>query len=117
MPIPLRKPQDDKALFFPRWDCFCCHDSGIVPDYLIRMIPSYEDYSGSTHKNVLCTCVAASRFSGMRDAFDNSLTRDQQAFFHQHCFDDWLATNKAIANGSTKRQELMGAISTFSKSL
>ena len=117
MPIPLRKPLDDKALFFPQWNCFCCHDSGIVAALLVRSIPAYETYDPSIHKNLLCTCLASSRFSDIRDAFDQGLTREWREHLHNQSFDDWMATNKAIANGCTERDLLMGAIKNFSQAI
>jgi len=27
---PLRPPEQDGEIWQPRWDCFCCHDTGII---------------------------------------------------------------------------------------
>lgn len=43
-PLPLnpRPEEEDKELFYPSWQCFCCHDSGIVQQHLARLImPKY----------------------------------------------------------------------------
>ncbi|BAZ33657.1 hypothetical protein NIES4074_61710 (plasmid) [Cylindrospermum sp. NIES-4074] len=43
-PLPLIPEQEeDKELFYPSWQCFCCQDSGIVQQHLARLImPKYS---------------------------------------------------------------------------
>lgn len=113
---PLTRPTDDKALYFPSWDCFCCQDSGIVPDYLVRMLDGYENYYCETHKNVLCTCVSSTRYASLYDAFDQSLTREQRQWFHDYVRDGWIATNKAIASGDPTHKEIVAKIAQFTQS-
>lgn len=44
---PQRQEQEelDPEIWQPSWHCFCCHDSGIVLEYLVKMvIPDYNDF-------------------------------------------------------------------------
>jgi hypothetical protein len=54
-PIPMRpesKPDYDKRLWQPSWDCFCCHDTGFVIDRLAAYV--IEGYVGGQHKIARC---------------------------------------------------------------
>ncbi|MBO3458497.1 hypothetical protein G7B40_024940 [Aetokthonos hydrillicola Thurmond2011] len=43
-PLPLRKPKtEEEELFYPKWHCFCCSDSGIVRSHLVHLVmPNYN---------------------------------------------------------------------------
>ena len=45
IPIPVRPEEqlENKDIFYPKWQCFCCQDSGKVNDNLVRVvIPTYN---------------------------------------------------------------------------
>jgi hypothetical protein len=45
IPIPVRPEEqlENKDIFYPKWQCFCCQDSGKVNDNLVRVImPNYN---------------------------------------------------------------------------
>jgi hypothetical protein len=44
-PAPIRpREQQSKEIWQPRWNCFCCHDTGKVQiDLVRRVIPKYDD--------------------------------------------------------------------------
>ena len=58
IPLPLRpeaQPGYQKTAWKPTWDCFCCHDTGLVRVSLIeKVIP---DYIPSRHKPVECNAT------------------------------------------------------------
>lgn len=39
-PIPTHPNEEstDHEIFFPKWNCFCCEDSGIVRSHLVRLV-------------------------------------------------------------------------------
>lgn len=54
-PLPLRRecePDYQKEIWQPHWRCFCCHDTGFVPDRLATYV--IEGYRGGLHKIVEC---------------------------------------------------------------
>ncbi|AFW97233.1 hypothetical protein ANA_P10065 (plasmid) [Anabaena sp. 90] len=50
-PINPEEPQD-KEFFYPKWHCFCCQDSGLVSQNLVRLI--IPNYDNNQDKWVLC---------------------------------------------------------------
>ncbi|WP_199317783.1 hypothetical protein [Richelia sinica] len=52
MPINPRTEATEKGVFYPRWRCFCCADSGFIQLNLIRLI--IPDYNPHQDKNVIC---------------------------------------------------------------
>ncbi len=75
-PLPVIPPLQDEEeeLFYPRWHCFCCQDSGIVNAHLVRLVmPNYDD---RRDKWVACQNLGCNKFnerwSGVPlDNFDN----------------------------------------------
>ncbi len=54
-PIQLRdevEPGYEKAAWKPTWKCFCCHDTGLVRDSLIKKV--IKNYVSGRHKPVKC---------------------------------------------------------------
>ena len=49
---PDKAPDVDQEVFHPGWQCFCCHDSGLVNYHLVKLvITKYDDWH---HKMVAC---------------------------------------------------------------
>lgn len=61
----LLNPQldEEKEIFYPKWKCFCCEDSGFVQNRLIRMIIPEYDYNQD--KNVACQNPSCKKFNEM----------------------------------------------------
>ncbi len=45
-PLPMRPEEEkpDQEIFYPKWECFCCQDTGKVQPYLVRRIIPHYDY-------------------------------------------------------------------------
>lgn len=56
-PIPLRSEEEnqEEEIFYPRWRCFCCQDSGLVAQDLVHLI--MPQYNPDRDKWVLCQAV------------------------------------------------------------
>ncbi|MBD1895552.1 hypothetical protein [Coleofasciculus sp. FACHB-129] len=68
LPRDIIRPEDepgrDKELWQPNWKCFCCHDTGTVQPYLVRMV--IDGYRWESDKIPVCqnpSCIAASGIS------------------------------------------------------
>ncbi|MDK2411895.1 hypothetical protein QHH11_24575 [Aphanizomenon sp. PH219] len=44
--------EEEKEIFYPHWNCFCCQDSGFIQHHLVRKI--IPDYNYNRDKNVAC---------------------------------------------------------------
>lgn len=42
----------DQELWQPDWKCFCCHDTGLILEHLVRRLA--PEYDGTKHKRVVC---------------------------------------------------------------
>ncbi|WP_138506306.1 hypothetical protein [Nostoc sp. PA-18-2419] len=43
LPINPKKEEEDKEIWQPSWDCFCCQDTGQIQAHLVRLIiPDYD---------------------------------------------------------------------------
>ncbi|WP_414553054.1 hypothetical protein [Anabaena sp. CCY 0017] len=67
-PIPLRSEEEnqEEEIFYPRWRCFCCQDSGLVAQDLVRLI--MPQYNPDRDKWVLCQaghCDASKRWENV----------------------------------------------------
>lgn len=53
-PIVVREESeiDDKEIWQPRWNCFCCHDTGIIRRHLTDQV--IDNYTWDNHKLPLC---------------------------------------------------------------
>lgn len=47
------KESEDKEIFYPDWNCFCCHDTGKVQPHWTRLI--IPDFDWNKDKIPLCT--------------------------------------------------------------
>lgn len=68
-PLPMRKEDEiasgEKELWQPRWDCFCCADTGIVRPHLAAL--ALDGYDPKRHKFPRCVspgCKAGSEWDG-----------------------------------------------------
>lgn len=75
-PLPVIPPEveEEKEIFYPKWHCFCCQDSGIVAVNLVRLI--MPNYDHNRDKWVACQNLGCDKFderwSGVSaDNFDN----------------------------------------------
>lgn len=54
-PLPLRDealPGYEPAAWKPNWKCFCCHDNGIIPERIVKIV--MPNYVTGRHKPVKC---------------------------------------------------------------
>ena len=62
-PLPVIPPpqEDSEEVFYPKWHCFCCQDSGLVNIHLVRLVmPNYDD---NRDKWVICQNLGCNKFS------------------------------------------------------
>ncbi len=62
-PLPVIEPQpeEETEVFYPRWHCFCCQDSGLVRTGLLRQVmPNYDD---NRDKWVACQNLGCNKFN------------------------------------------------------
>ncbi|OUL23990.1 hypothetical protein BV378_20390 [Nostoc sp. RF31YmG] len=62
-PLPVIEPlpEEEKELFYPKWRCFCCQDSGLVRPLLVKLImPNYDD---NRDKWVACQNLTCNQFN------------------------------------------------------
>lgn len=60
LPVIPPQPEEEKELFYPKWHCFCCQDSGLVRSMLVRLImPNYDD---NRDKWVACQNLTCNKF-------------------------------------------------------
>ncbi|AFZ28359.1 hypothetical protein Cylst_6588 (plasmid) [Cylindrospermum stagnale PCC 7417] len=67
-PVPLRPEEEnqEEEIFYPRWRCFCCQDSGLVSRDLVQLI--MPKYNPDRDKWVLCqgaNCDASKRWENV----------------------------------------------------
>ena len=62
-PLPIIPPQEHSSeeIFYPRWHCFCCQDSGIVNAHLVRLV--MPNYDPSRDKWVACQNLGCDKFN------------------------------------------------------
>ena len=60
-----------KQAWKPTWKCFCCHDSGLVRESLVRQV--IDEYDPSNHKQVRCNASScqSSLSDNLFDTLDN----------------------------------------------
>ena len=54
-PLPLRdeaQPGYEPLAWKPNWECFCCHDTGIIPERIVKTV--IPNYVAGRHKPVKC---------------------------------------------------------------
>lgn len=62
-PLPVIEPllEEEKELFYPKWRCFCCQDSGLVRPLLVKLVmPNYDD---NRDKWVACQNLSCNQFN------------------------------------------------------
>lgn len=62
----------DVEIWQPKWECFCCHDSGIVVPHLAALV--IEEYSWDNHYLPLCQnlkCQKGRYYSDSLALFEN----------------------------------------------
>jgi hypothetical protein len=62
-PLPVIEPlpEEEREVFYPRWHCFCCQDSGLVRSMLVKLImPNYDD---NRDKWVACQNLSCNQFN------------------------------------------------------
>lgn len=97
-PMRLEKePGVETEIWQPDWDCFCCHDSGIIAPHLAAMIIEGYDFD----KDKLPRCVAPGCQSGSQydsDALRHSVDYQVDALTCQQLSsmerNDWIRVAK-----------------------
>lgn len=72
---PEEEPGVDKPAWYPNWQCFCCHDTGIVQNHLALMV--IEGYDQKRDKMPLCQnpgCKAGKKRSNISNCLDTRLS-------------------------------------------
>lgn len=84
----------DREIFYPQWHCFCCHDSGLVQMYLVRLV--VPNYRPDRDKWVMCQnpgCDAFStRWTDPIENFDPRFTPLTCQKLDRFSRDDWRET-------------------------
>jgi hypothetical protein len=84
----------DSEIWRPSWHCYCCRDTGLVQDYLVkRVIPNYNAFED---KPVVCQrCGAYHRGNPVRDLnHDWRFKRDLCDRLDQISRHDWQTTTQ-----------------------
>ena len=76
---PEKEPGADPEIWQPDWNCFCCHDTGIVHHYLVTLV--IDGYDSNRDKLPRCHnrgCDAGSHYDGhtLAGSVDYRLTND-----------------------------------------
>ncbi|MDY6902579.1 MAG: hypothetical protein SWZ49_31590 [Cyanobacteriota bacterium] len=116
-PIPLRRecePDYQKQIWQPNWCCFCCHDTGFIPDRLAAHV--IEGYRGDRHKIVRCRatrCIAEiGETLEASGSLDNRLTRDICDHLDFLERENWAQTLK---KQSQLRRQALGLVDELSE--
>ncbi|MFB2832921.1 hypothetical protein [Floridanema evergladense] len=90
---------EDKEIWQPKWNCFCCHDSGIVNGNLVRLV--IPDYKALSDKRPLCqNCEVSDRFHSddlpeyIAASHDYRFTREICKYLDEFGRKDWSETLK-----------------------
>jgi hypothetical protein len=87
-PIQPKAVSTDRAIYFPRWDCFCCSDTGVVtPLNMAKMAPGYHL---TTHPMV--ACVRKGCYTQAPKCAEDWIGPDDCEELHQTCRQEWLDT-------------------------
>lgn len=88
---PLSNPSEaDKGIFFPRWDCFCCEDTGTVTPHNMNKMCS--GYHLATHPMV--ACIRKGCYTPPHKEALNLIEEGDCEDLHQACRQEWLDTVK-----------------------
>ena len=71
---PDKAPRIDENVFFPPWQCFCYHDSGLVDPRLTKLV--IQEYDYSRDKRAICQrCEVGIRYDGYCDNYDQRFSK------------------------------------------
>ena len=106
------RPRQDKELFFPHWNCFCCCDTGTVTPFNATKV--CKEYRLSTHPAIACVrpgCGAISPRHAQR-----LLEPDDCEALHLDYRQDWEDTVKARQENPGEHQQQVEQIKTALRS-
>lgn len=90
---PDKEPDVDQKIWYPDWQCFCCHDSGFVIPLLAKQV--IPDYNANRDKKAACyRCEAGSLYSGCEE-YDQRFNRLICKELDKIERDNWYQTIKA----------------------
>lgn len=90
LPVDINRESTENKIFFPKWKCFCCEDSGIVRSHLVRLvIPEFN-----WNRDKLPRCNNCDAFSNREvlnkfGIIDNRFSRKLCAELDKKCREDW----------------------------
>lgn len=106
-PLPVRPEEEiENDLWQPRWDCFCCRDSGkISPDLVRRVIPDY-DY-GRDRLPICQNCNRGHDWYHLHtvDILDQRISFETCRKLDAIAREDWRLTTQALFELLKKRLE------------
>ena len=71
---PDKEPHIDETVFFPDWQCFCCHDSGFVDPRLTKLVIREYDYWRD--KRAVCQrCEEGIHYEDYYDNYDQRFSK------------------------------------------
>ncbi len=94
--LPLNpQSEEEKEIFYPKWNCFCCQDKGFVQAHLAKLI--IIDYDYNQDRNIACQNPSCGKFKEIWDQIDiaNFDTRFLPAICQKLDFfsrEDWRKT-------------------------
>ena len=107
----LENGQVDKEIWQPNWNCYCCHDTGIVRGLLIRLV--VPDFDRNRDKPVACQrrgCEASFEYRS-NPHFDKRFDYEICAELDRLSREDWkqtilnqheLAKNRAVVRAAAQ---------------
>lgn len=96
-PIPTHPNEEatEKKIFFPKWNCFCCEDTGIVRTHLVRLV--MPDFNWNRDKLPQCTnCQAILKYPAFTKfgILDNRFSLKICAELDKKSREDWAVFAK-----------------------
>lgn len=108
-PLPICSPQETgpegSEIFYPKWECFCCRDSGIVDPHLARLV--VPEYNHTRDRLPLCQMPGCSAFKNWDsltiENLDTRFTPSICQQLDQINREDWRQTRTELFELARKR--------------
>lgn len=99
-----------EQLWFPRWDCFCCADTGFIKDLLIKfVIPDYNPWTDKIPVCSNCSVIHKKNFfdpaNSIQSSLDTRIDRATCQQLHEYNLSVWKRWQKIDYQKTLKQQE------------
>ncbi|MCP6761954.1 MAG: hypothetical protein NHB32_25110 [Fischerella sp. CENA71] len=107
-PLPIRPEElkKDKEIWQPKWQCFCCQDTGKVRSHLVRLV--MPNYNSERDRFPICqNCNLGHDWIHLEGNYDNRLTPDICRKLDSYAREDWHKTVQLQFEVRRKQIELV----------